>query len=206
MPSAYLATGTIDFGPASGGIGGILEIDDGDPSDLAATITGLSVGDTIDLTNVPYDSGGSIGLGNDPDDNDVPAIQINEDGTAYYLDVEPAQDFLNQTFVLGPDSTTNPNPGTHIILVQTPINTAVAIASGLTVDRTLVVSGGSVDVQAAATLDYEIIDAGGVVYVQSGGSVGDGISFGTEGGALEIAGTNLPPAIIYGFARTTPSI
>ena len=111
LPSAYLATGTIDFGPASGGIGGILEIDDGDPSDLAATITGLSVGDTIDLTNVPYDSGGSIGLGNDPDDNDVPAIQINEDGTAYYLDVEPAQDFLNQTFVLGPDFDDEPESG-----------------------------------------------------------------------------------------------
>ena len=106
-------------------------------------------------------------LGSDPNNNNAPAIVFSEDGTTYYLDVDPSQDFLNQTFVLSPDA----SGGTDIALAQAPIDTAVTIPSGQTVYGALVADGGLVGVQAAGTLNYAVIDSGGVVEVETGGSV-----------------------------------
>ena len=96
--------GNINFGPAVGGIGGTLEIDD-DNNRLVATIFGIAPGDTIDLTDVPYetDGNGTANFGFDPNDSQ-PAIVVNENGNTYYFDVDPAQNFTDDYFNLAPDS------------------------------------------------------------------------------------------------------
>ena len=170
LVSASVGSGAIDFGPIVDGVGGTLEIDD--QSTLAATITGFTVGDTIDLTAIPYDPTGEMV----PDGAGGNLWDVDENGSQYQLQFDPSQDFLNQTFVLSPDL----GSGTDITLQQTPIDTAVSIPSGQTVYGALVGSGGSVDVQAAATFNYGVINDGGLVNVQTGGSLGSGIDFGSK--------------------------
>ena len=190
LVSAAVGTGTIGFGPVVDGAGAELEIDDSNPSALVATLTGFAVGDTIDLTAMSYDSSGSakLGTGN--------LLQIKESGGGATLQLDPTQDFLNQTFALSSDGSV----GTDLTLVQTPVTTAVTIASGWTVDGAEVGSGGAIEVQAGATLNNAVIDNGGSVDLQNGSSVGNGITIGTEGGTLELHGTGSFGVTVYGFA------
>ena len=122
--------GTITFGPADGGIGGTLEIDD-DNNGLVATIFGFAPGDTIDLTDVPYqaDGHGSASLGFDPNDSQ-PAIVVDENGNTYYFDVDPAQTFTDDSFVLTPDSGGTGTDVTVVVSRVTNFQEKVEVAAG----------------------------------------------------------------------------
>ena len=105
-------TGTVDSAqqvlfeqPTDASGGGNLIIDD--VTDFAATINGMTAGDTIDLTGVQYDADGSINL----IANNV--LDIFANGTDYTLQLDQTQDFGGAEFHFAADGT-NPDAGTLI--------------------------------------------------------------------------------------------
>jgi hypothetical protein len=204
---AVTTGGAITFGPTSvGRVGGTLDIDD--TTMPAATLADVAPGDVIDLTAIGYDPAGTatIESGN--------TLQIIEAGATYDLRLDPTQAFLNQSFTLSADS----NGGTDIIEVQAPVSGSAAIPALMHVDQALVANGGSVaiqpagtlnggtaaaggtiTVQAYATLTNGLINGGGTVDLAAGGDLGQAISFGSDGGTLQVDGSILPTATIDGF-------
>jgi autotransporter passenger strand-loop-strand repeat protein len=88
------AGGTVGGAVTFGGNGGVLQIDGaGLPTAptpvIGATVSGFAPGDAIDLTGVPFASGGSATFGS----GNVPTI--SEGGQSYTLDFDPAQAFIN---------------------------------------------------------------------------------------------------------------
>jgi hypothetical protein len=85
--------GTIGGSIGFAGSGGTLEIDG--MTMPAATITGFSDGDAIDLTGIAFDPDGTVGTltGN--------LLQIVENALTYDLQLDPTADYSNATFTLG---------------------------------------------------------------------------------------------------------
>ena len=129
------------------GTGGTLALsDDVNGTDVAGTIYGFSPPDTIDLTDVPYDTSGNGGasLGADPNDNQQ-AIVVTENGNTYYLDIDPSQVFLTgATFFLNPNS----GNGTDLTVSELPVTSFLQIfsgtADGLVIDSFVQMFGGTV--------------------------------------------------------------
>jgi len=102
---AVPANETITFA----GTGGTLALsDDVAGTDVAGAIYGFSPPDTIDLADVPYDSNGTAELSSDPNNNSHQAIEVDENGVSYYLDIDQDQYFLAPPqFDLNPDASGN---------------------------------------------------------------------------------------------------
>ena len=203
------ASGDITFGPTSGDpIGGTLDIDDSNTLPAAA-IANLALGDVINLTAIGYDPMGSVTIetGN--------TLQIIEAGNTHDLQLDPTQDFLNQSFALSTDG----NVGTDITEVQAAVTTS-AVIPGLTyADGAVVTNGGSVDIEPAGILIGGTVGVGGSIEVETGGTISDAvidntglldlqnganatgmIGFGAAGGTLEFDSSNLPTMPITGMA------
>jgi autotransporter passenger strand-loop-strand repeat protein len=88
--------GILGSGTTFIGTGGALLIDGTDMP--TAAVLGFRPGDTIDLTNVPFDIAGSVTLtsGN--------VVQITENNQTYDLNFDPAQDFAGWHFSLSSDN------------------------------------------------------------------------------------------------------
>ena len=194
-------------------------------TDVAGTIFGFSPPDTIDLTDVPYetDGNGTAGLATDPNDNE-PALQVVENGNTYYLDIDPSQVFLTTpTFELNPDSAGN---GTDLTVVEPTVTSeSFQVLSGQTSDGIVIGSDGEVEGESGATVNRAVVQSGGKLlgdvgstindaFIQGGGFVdlstaaaGSGtINFGAPlgdpvGGKLEIDDTTKLSATITGFAE-----
>ena len=114
-----LASGAFASGPISfSTIGGTLQIDG--PTMPSAVISGFVAGDTIDLAQIGYDSGGSIALSSQN------VVQITESGQTYSLDFDPAQTFAGQSFAVS----SNGSGGIELTLVEQPPASAVTTSSG----------------------------------------------------------------------------
>ena len=197
-------------------INGTLEIDD--TSELNATIDGFGVGDTINLSSLPYNTAGSAGL--EPDSNNV--LQIVEDGTSYTLDLDPTQDYVGHNFLLSPDTVAG---GTDITVGRVPLIGPVTVPAGEAASDVVVASGGTLTVAAGgtatgttvetggelvatagSTITDSVIDYGGVLDLATGAAASGTINFGPPlgdpvGGTLEIDGTTELNATITGFAE-----
>jgi autotransporter passenger strand-loop-strand repeat protein/autotransporter-associated beta strand protein len=100
--------GPITFG--SGDTGETLEIDGTTmPTNV---ISGFVQGDTIDLANVSYVSGGSAILQSFGGGAQANVLTITENGTSYNLQLHPSQSFAGDEFVLASDG----NGGTNITI------------------------------------------------------------------------------------------
>jgi len=212
--------GEIAFGPTSGDpMGGTLDVDD--PNTMpTATIADFAPGDVIDLTQIGYDPAGSatIESGN--------TLQIVESGNTYHLQLDPSQQFLNQNFTLSPDAGVGtditelqtPVTASAVIPALMYVDEALVMNGGsvdIQADGRLiggtVAAGGAITVQSQGTLTDGLINGnallngtgpiggGGVVDLTEGGSIGQAISFGSDGGTLQVDGSILPTATIYGF-------
>ena len=181
------------------------------------TISGFTVGDTINLSSVAYDPAGSAGL--EPGSNNV--LQIIENGTPYTLDLDPTLDYVGHDFLLSPDMAAG---GTDITVGQVPLTGPVTVPAGETTSDVVVASGGSLTVTAGATatgttvetggelkadagstITDSVIDYGGVLDLATGAAASGTIQFGPPqgdpiGGTLEIDDTAPLSATITGFA------
>jgi autotransporter passenger strand-loop-strand repeat protein len=102
----YLAAGGVLGGSVSfAGAGGKLSLE---ATTLPTnTISGFVAGDSIDLTGVAFDTGGSVDLIGHQ-------LRITENGQTYHLNLDPNQDFTGHVFQAHADSA-NPGAGTMII-------------------------------------------------------------------------------------------
>ena len=206
-------TGIVAF---AAGITGTLRLDQ--PSlTTPPTISGFTVGDTINLSSVTYDPAGSAGL--EPGSNNV--LQIIENGTPYTLDLDPTLDYVGHDFLLSPDMAAG---GTDITVGQVPLTGPGTVPAGETTSDVVVASGGSLTVTAGATatgttvetggelkadagstITDSVIDYGGVLDLATGAAASGTIQFGPPqgdpiGGTLEIDDTAPLSATITGFA------
>jgi T5SS/PEP-CTERM-associated repeat protein/autotransporter passenger strand-loop-strand repeat protein len=167
------------------GNGGTLALSDDVPgTDVAGTIYGYSPPDTIDLTDVPYetDGDGTAGLTTDPSDNE-PALQIVENGNTYYLDIDPSQIFLTTpTFELNPDSG---GTGTDLTVVEPPVtNEYFAVSFGQTSDGIVIGSGGEVEGESGAIVNRAVVQDGGELVGDVGSTIND--TFIQSGGLFDL--------------------
>jgi len=155
VDGAISANQTIDFSAP----GGVLAL--GDPGDDAGTIAGFGPSDTIDLTSVAFDANGSVSLqaGN--------SLGVIENGVGYEIQLDPAQSFLGDRFVLSDDG----KSGTDIKIEQAAITTFVTISAGQTVSGLIVGAGGEVDVLSGGMLTGGPVSSGGEEIVESGGVI-----------------------------------
>ena len=140
-------------------INGTLEIDD--TSELNATIDGFGVGDTINLSSLPYKTAGSAGL--EPDSNNV--LQIVEDGTSYTLDLDPTEDYVGHNFLLSPDTVAG---GTDITVGRVPLIGPVTVPAGEAASDVVVASGGTLTVAAGGTATGTTVETGGELVATAG--------------------------------------
>ena len=154
------SAGTIDLA----GTGGTLKIDG--TTIPSTAISGFTPGDTIDLANIAYDSGGSINLsgGN--------VLHLVESSTSYDINLDPSQSFSGECFGFTSDG----SGGTVITVAHCR---QVVISSGTTSVSTsdptlyIVEGSGTLDVVNGGTVTSATISAGGVISVTSGGATSD---------------------------------
>jgi autotransporter passenger strand-loop-strand repeat protein len=97
LAAGAIVSGAITFA----GIGGVLRIDDPSSGGMpAAVISGLRPGDTIDLTSVGFDIGGTIALASSN------VLQVVENGHTYDLKLDPSQSFAGWDLKLSSDGAT----------------------------------------------------------------------------------------------------
>jgi hypothetical protein len=205
------------------GAGGTLGLDD--TADMAGTIYGFSPPDTIDLTDVPYDSSGNGFAQLDPNDGQQ-AIQVFENGNTYYLDIDPSQVFLTgETFALTQDGG-GTGSGTDLTVVEPPVTAeqlqvfngqtsdGVVIGGGgggmetefgAVVNRAVIQNGGTLTADFGSTVNDTSIDSGGLLDLTMAAAASGTISFGPPvadpvGGTLEIGDAAHLDATILGFA------
>ncbi|HEX5498755.1 MAG TPA: hypothetical protein VFX03_05990, partial [Thermomicrobiales bacterium] len=166
--------GTLELADGAAAVGAILFVDSGgvlqidDTTMPAATISGFTSDDTIDLRGVGGGDAGSATL----DNGNV--LTVHEGGVDYALQLDPAEDFTGDSFLVLDDNF----GGTRVLVVESGI---IVIGPG----ETVVVSGGQV---------VGNLDVFGTLVVGSGGIVlaADVESGGTEtvaAGGLDISGT-----------------
>ena len=144
----------------------------------SATIYGFSVGDTINLSSLPYDTAGSAGL--EPDSNNV--LQIVEDGTSYTLDLDPTQDYVGHNFLLSPDTVAG---GTDITVGRVPLIGPVTVPAGEAASDVVVASGGTLTVAAGGTATGTTVETGGELVATAGSTITDSVI--DYGGVLDLA-------------------
>jgi autotransporter passenger strand-loop-strand repeat protein len=161
--------------------GGTLEIDD--TVMPTATISGFGPGDTIDLADVAYDSGGSaIPLSGN-------VLEITENGQSYDLQFDPGQNFAGETFALSFDNVSGTDlrlgtvvsSGTTQYVGGTVSDTTVSgtqVVFGSTTNTTIA-SGGTQQVVAGGTASGTTVSSGGAQY-DAGTVSGTTLSGGTQ--------------------------
>jgi autotransporter passenger strand-loop-strand repeat protein len=140
------------------GAGGVLGL--ADPLDMNGTVSGFASPDTIDLTGAVYDPSATA----NPEPGNV--LQIVENSGIYQVNFDPSQDFLNETFAVGPDQGT----GTDITLVQVPLSSYATVPAGETVYGITVANGGTLDVSAIGALSGGTVSSGGTLDVENRGT------------------------------------
>ncbi len=144
----------IDFA----GAGAVLRVDGtAMPNDV---IGGFASGEAIDLSSVSYSSSGSATLlsGN--------VLQVVEHGQTFHLNLDPAQDFIGQQFLLSSDG----HSGTDIAVTSPVVGNgeSLTVSSGQTSNGVVVLSGGQLTVLSGGTANATA-DSGGTDYVYAGG-------------------------------------
>jgi autotransporter passenger strand-loop-strand repeat protein len=139
-----------------------LDIPFAHPDDIAATIDGFAFGETIDLSQVTFDSNGSATLlpGN--------VLHITEHDKTIDLRLDPSQSFAGSGFHLVSDGV----DGTDVILDHVvSAGETVSVGAGDTVVGLTVLSGGIVDVLPGGTASATFVSNGGLLEVLSSGTV-----------------------------------
>ena len=159
---ATISGGSLEFAGASaenvkfaGGASGTLIIDT--VSGFTGAIGGFGVTDIIDLAAAPFQSGGTAFVSGG-------FLTVSEGGSNYQLAIDPAQQFINASFTLAPDS----GAGTDITMTVVPLTSSASVSSGQYSNDVTVSSGGTLGVQSGGTAVDTSIGSGGVVVIGSG--------------------------------------
>jgi autotransporter passenger strand-loop-strand repeat protein len=165
-----LAGATLTGGVTFTGSGGVLHIDAA--SVPAIVVSAFAGGDTIDLAGIGFTSGTPpvLGPGN--------VLSFTEEGHAYTLDFDPAQNFAGVTFQAVQDGA-----GTDIL--ASGGNVYVGSGQRLTIPAGqssgfLTVDGGNVSVTSGGAISASLVNDGGVVEVDAAGFA-SGIVVGASG-------------------------
>jgi len=163
LTSAGAASGRpIDFA----GAGAILRIDGtAMPGDV---ISGFAPNEAIDLSGVSFDSSGSATLlsGN--------VLQVVENSQTYDLNLDAAQSFTGQRFLLSADG----GSGTDIAVTSPVVSSGqvLSVSSGQTGDGIVVLGGGTLDVLSGATESGATVSSGGELDVFDGGTLAGNVA------------------------------
>jgi hypothetical protein len=207
--------GSLGSGVNFGSDGGELKIEG--TTLPTTTIYGFGGNDTIDLPDVAYVAGTTptLAAGNQ--------LQFTEGGTAYTLNIDPAQVTYPATYSanLGFELSQDSGTGTEIQLVQAPIESYTYLGPGQSAAGLVVENGGyindygsivNVTINAgglvtaednyptSGAVGYAVINDGGTLAVAPYTTVTGDIDFGTVGGTLDIENYELPTVAIDGFA------
>ncbi|HWB49415.1 MAG TPA: Hint domain-containing protein [Stellaceae bacterium] len=181
-------TGAINF---DGAPGGIFEIDGpAAPGVLVdgATISGLTAGDEIVVSGIPFDPAGSITLGAGNQ------LQLTESGSTYDLNLDPNdQSLAGDVFVAMP-------PGANLGATE------IVVAAQATGD--LVHSGQALVVSSGQTSTGVFVDSGGYLLVQSGGTATSAGLAGMEivyAGGVD-SGTTLSSGVELNFGSASGTV
>ena len=181
--SAVIQIGTVELGGSfaedtsfTAGDAGTLQIDHYALFD--GTISGFTVGDTIDLADVKYDPAWTAGI--EPNSNNV--LQFVENGTSYTLDLDPADDFVGHDFLL---SSIDGGAGTAITVGQVPITGTVTIPAGETASDVVVGGGGELIVAPGGSETGATVTNGGTLNVENDASASGGTV--SSGGTLNVS-------------------
>ena len=181
--SAVIQTGTLELGGSfaedvsfTAGDAGTLQIDH--YALFGGTISGFTVGDTIDLADVKYDPAWTAGI--EPNSNNV--LQFVENGTTYTLDLDPADDFVGHDFLL---SSIDGGAGTAITVGQVTITGTVTIPAGETASDVVVGNGGELIVAPGGSETGATVTNGGTLNVENDASASGGTV--SSGGTLNVS-------------------
>ena len=180
------------------GTGGTLALDD--TAAMAGTIYGFSPPDTIDLTDIPFDTSGNSHayLGTDPNGN--PAIEFydNENGDTYFLDIDRSDFPTGEAFNLTPDAN---GTGTDITVSEPPVSYnsgyfgSFYVESDQTADGVVIGAYDTVEV-AGGTVNRAIVQSGGELQGEYG-TVND--TFVDNGGLLDLWSADVATgSIVFG--------
>ena len=163
LTSAGAAAGRpVDFA----GTSTILRIDGtAMPSDV---ISGFAPNETIDLAGVSYDSGGSA----TPLSANV--LQLVENSQTFDLNLDPAQSFTGQRFLLSADG----GSGTDIVVTSPVVSSGqvLSVSSGRTGSGILVQGGGTLNVLSGSTESGATVSSGGTIDVLDGGTLAGSVA------------------------------
>ena len=177
LAAPVAATSELIYGSSNtGGPGGTIVLEN-PGAQFSGTISGFTVGDTINLSDVKYDSAWTAGI--EPDSDNV--LQFVENGTTYTLDLDPTDDFVGHDFLL---SSIDSGAGTSITVGQVPITGTVTVPAGDTVSDVIIGSGGELDVGSGATAIGTTVDNGATLDVENGGNASGGTV--DSGGTLNV--------------------
>ncbi len=181
--SAVIQIGTVELGGSfaedtsfTAGDAGTLQIDHYALFD--GTISGFTVGDTIDLGDVKYDPAWTAGI--EPNSNNV--LQFVENGATYTLNLDPADDFVGHDFLL---SSIDGGAGTAITVGQVPITGTVTIPAGETALDVVVGNGGELIVAPGGSEMGATVTNGGTLNVENDASASGGTV--SSGGTLNVS-------------------
>jgi hypothetical protein len=126
-------------------------------------ISGFAPNETINLAGVSFSSGGSATLlsGN--------VLQVTQNSQTFDLDLDPAQGFTGQRFLLSAD----PTSGTDITVTPAVVSggQVLSVSSGQTESGITVLSGGTLSVVSGATVVGATVSSGGTVDVLDSGTL-----------------------------------
>jgi len=149
--------------------GNTLKLDDA--SEFKGIISGFASGDTIVLTSISYDSGGTADL-----DAASNQLVITENGQTYDLNFDPSQKFSNEYFHLAPDAV----KGTDVVVnVFRYFDSTVTngsqqtVLSGAVAFNTTVNSGGYQYLSSGGVAAGSTVNDGGFQFVELGGTAND---------------------------------
>ncbi len=181
------AGGTIGFA----GVGGVLQIDG--TAMPGAVIAGFVPGDIVALPGIAGGSGGSVSL----DAGNV--LSVHEGGSTFALQLDPAQNYAGETFVVLDDG----SGGTDIVLYGSAVvgpGQTLVLSAGQTVSNLTVLPGGTLQVGSGATASGVVVESGGNETVGSGGvDIGATVA---SGGFQDLFGTASGTVIIAGGSQT----
>ena len=127
-------------------------------------VSGLAVGDTVDLTDVAFVSGATASAANG-------FLDVTVGGTTYALGLGAPNTFPGVQFLVSGDGVT----GTDVTLGSPPFivskgNSPYKVSSGHTDTGDIVISGGSMFVLSGGVADSTTVSSGGFLTISHGGT------------------------------------
>ncbi|PWT84366.1 MAG: hypothetical protein C5B56_15750 [Proteobacteria bacterium] len=162
-------------------------------------ISGLAIGDAIDLAQVAL-SGGSATL------TSSNVLQITEGGSIFRLQLDPQANYTTAPFTLSQDGSS----GTFIAFGQSVVASSLIVSAGHTASNLLVTAGGTLTVLSGGTatsvidIGTENVSSGGVVSnttLQGGIQYDSGTAIGTtivSGGTQSVIGSASNTSVVDG--------